>query len=130
MAKNGADVVICQHSHCLGCYEKYNDCHILYGQGNFHFVKPVDPKITETWNSCLACEYDSKENTVAFTPICTCENGIKLAKGAEKEAILSSFAQRNEELKSGEWINGWRQFCESMAERYIKNAQSAAGLDR
>ena len=33
----GADVVLCQHSHCIGCYEQYEGAHILYGQGNFHF---------------------------------------------------------------------------------------------
>ena len=39
MAENGADVVICQHSHCIGCYEEYQGCYILYGQGNFHFAR-------------------------------------------------------------------------------------------
>lgn len=34
---SGADVVICQHSHCIGCEEKYKKSTILYGQGNFAF---------------------------------------------------------------------------------------------
>ena len=33
----GANVVITQHSHCIGCYEEYEGGHIVYGQGNFHF---------------------------------------------------------------------------------------------
>ena len=32
MVRAGADVVLCQHTHCIGCYEKYQDSHILYGQ--------------------------------------------------------------------------------------------------
>ena len=35
MADAGADAVICQHSHCIGASEKYKDCTIFYGQGNF-----------------------------------------------------------------------------------------------
>ena len=33
----GADLVVCQHSHCIGCEEKYNNGTIVYGQGNFLF---------------------------------------------------------------------------------------------
>ena len=31
MVHNGADVVITQHSHCVGCYEQYEGAHIVYG---------------------------------------------------------------------------------------------------
>ncbi|MFR6154974.1 MAG: CapA family protein [Faecalibacillus faecis] len=37
MVEAGANVVLCQHSHCVSCYEVYNDSTILYGQGNFIF---------------------------------------------------------------------------------------------
>ena len=37
MIEMGANVVICQHSHCAGCYEKYRDGNIVYGQGNLIF---------------------------------------------------------------------------------------------
>ena len=33
----GANLVICQHSHCIGATEKYNESHIVYGQGNYIF---------------------------------------------------------------------------------------------
>ena len=35
--EKGAGLVICQHSHCIGCEEKYLDGTIVYGQGNFIF---------------------------------------------------------------------------------------------
>lgn len=130
MVKNGADVVLCQHSHCIGCYEEFQGGHILYGQGNFHFVKPAGDDATETWNGCLAVKYDTKDNTIEFTPLSMCDNGIELTKGDEKDAMMSAFETRNEELKNGKWIDGWRAFCQSLADRYIENAQSAAGLDR
>ena len=130
MVKNGADVVVCQHSHCIGCYEKFEEGHILYGQGNFHFVKPDFSTSPDTWDNCLAIKYDTKANGVEFTPLCVEGDGMAIAKGEEKEKILAGFEKRNAELANGEWINGWREFCESMTDTYIRCAQSAAGLDR
>ncbi|GFO64859.1 CapA family protein [Geomonas paludis] len=37
MVEEGADVVVCQHSHCPGAVEKYQNGHIVYGQGNLLF---------------------------------------------------------------------------------------------
>lgn len=31
LVDSGADLVLCQHSHCVGCHEVYNASHILYG---------------------------------------------------------------------------------------------------
>ncbi len=39
LIEEGADAVICQHSHCIGAYEKYLHGCIVYGQGNFLFEK-------------------------------------------------------------------------------------------
>jgi poly-gamma-glutamate capsule biosynthesis protein CapA/YwtB (metallophosphatase superfamily) len=38
--EQGADIVISQHSHCAGCYETYQNGHIIYGQGNLIFDSP------------------------------------------------------------------------------------------
>ncbi|MBE7051316.1 MAG: CapA family protein [Ruminococcaceae bacterium] len=131
MVKNGADLVVCQHSHCIGCYESFEGSHILYGQGNFHFVKPAFVTSPDIWDTCLAIKYDTKTNTVEFVPLCVCEDGMEIAKGEAKKAIMYSFEKRNADLESGEWKNGWREFCESEQNSYyITNAQSAAGLDR
>jgi poly-gamma-glutamate synthesis protein (capsule biosynthesis protein) len=37
LVEEGAQVVACQHSHCVGSYETYRDQLIVYGQGNFIF---------------------------------------------------------------------------------------------
>lgn len=46
MAKSGADIIIAQHSHCIGLEEKYENSYLLYGQGNFlfHYTKEILPK--------------------------------------------------------------------------------------
>ncbi len=51
MARAGADLILTQHSHCIGVYENYNGSHILYGQGNFNFVGLYDE---EMWKTGLA----------------------------------------------------------------------------
>ena len=37
MADSGADMVLSQHTHCVGTEEYYNGAYLLYGQGNFLF---------------------------------------------------------------------------------------------
>lgn len=37
MADSGADILLAQHTHCIGCEEMYNNSYLLYGQGNFLF---------------------------------------------------------------------------------------------
>ena len=111
MARAGADVVLCQHSHCIATYENYNGGHILHGQGNFHFVSPSS---FDGWYTSLATIYDTDTNEVEFIPLGSGENFIYIAKDEEKEALLTAFAQRNEELANGKWKEGWHAFCESL----------------
>lgn len=117
MARSGADVILCQHTHCISCYEEYNGCHILYGQGNFHFVKAAVP---DTWNSLLAVKYDTAAHTIEFIPIVNEKLGITLAKGKEKQQILDDFFRRNEELQNGEWKKGWHEFCNTVKPTYLR----------
>ena len=42
MIEKGADIVVCQHSHCIGCMEQWNDRNIIYGHGNFIFDRYVN----------------------------------------------------------------------------------------
>lgn len=128
MVRSGADVVLCQHTHCIGCYEEYNGGHILYGQGNFHFVKYYD-NLPEGWKSLLAVKYDTITNKIEFIPIVNTDTGITLAKGEEKETILQNFAKRNQELQNGEWKNGWHTFCESVKNIYFNVIKNACNED-
>ena len=112
----GADVVITQHSHCIGCYERYENGHILHGQGNFHFCWDVG---RDTWNTSLLVELQiDDEIEMKFYPIITKADGIDLMKGQDGEQVLQAFAKRNEELANGKWKDGWRAFCESVQNGY------------
>ena len=125
MAEHGADLILCQHSHCIGCYEEYKGAHILYGQGNFHFFHHGG-KDPECWKNALAVAYDTVSGAIDFTPIMQFESGrIRIARGADADAIMLPFRSRNEELLNGKWRDGWHDFCVSMRENYLKVLKNA-----
>ena len=112
MVECGADVVITQHSHCIGCFEEYEGGKILYGQGNFHFAMPF---LREGWFTSLIVELEIGD-TIKWnfypTRLNLEEGEIRLATGTDGETIMNAFYARNEELKNGKWLDGWRAFCE------------------
>ena len=121
MVKAGADLVLGQHSHCISCYEQFEGSHIMYGQGNFHFVvEEKDPAIQYLWDNSVAVHYDTKTHEIAFTPITRDGSGIALAKGELKEQLLQEFAQRNATIQNGQWYEGWKAFCESKRDVYTR----------
>ncbi len=122
MARAGADLILTQHSHCIGAYENYNGSHILYGQGNFNFVGLYDE---EMWKTGLAVKYDTKTNEVEFVPIRVTDNGIRLASGDDKAEILAGFAKRSETLADGTWRDGWHKFCIDNIQNYTDRVKFA-----
>lgn len=121
MIRCGADAVFCQHSHCIGTYEKFEGGHILYGQGNFHFV---GHKEIEGWNEGLvACLEITKQGiALSFEPVIAENGGIRMANASEKCEILQAMEQRNQTIQNGTWKEHWHDFCVSQAEKYLKAA--------
>lgn len=118
MIECGADLVLMQHSHCIGCLEEYEGGKILYGQGNFHFIKLYDAA-PATWYTALLAELvvtDTLE--LKLHPIVTTDTGMALARGGRADEIMKAFRARCEELKDGRWRDGWHAFCESVKEPY------------
>jgi len=119
MIKHGADVVLCQHSHCIGCYEEFMGGHILYGQGNFHFVcKKYEDKADGgyMWNTGLLAVLDitSEGVKVNYKPVIVDGTGIRLTNEKETERILSELEERNQSLKDGSWYDNFRNFALSL----------------
>jgi len=113
MVRVGADAVLMQHSHCIGCYERFEGGHIVYGQGNFNFSYGAVEK-QPTWYTSLLVELDvGKEMNIAFHPMITTETGCDLARGARAAEILTAFNERNASLLDGSWRDGWHAFCTS-----------------
>lgn len=110
IVEKGADLVICQHSHCIGSYEKYNNSTIVYGQGNFIFNKYDN----EFWNNGLLINLKIKNKLqLEFIPIIREKKGVRLATGEVAEEILSEFEKRSKKIIEKGFIE----------EKYIELAQ-------
>lgn len=117
MVNHGADVVLCQHSHCIGGYEEWNGGHILYGQGNFHFCgHPFDFSHKE-WNTGLLVQLDIIDKIeIDFLPVesISDKNGIRFADGEIRKEIMERFLAHSESLKDGTYKEGWKAFCNTL----------------
>lgn len=126
MVRAGASLVLCQHSHCVGCREAYQGGEIVYGTGNFNFVGYLSHP---HWRSGLMvrAQVEKQSLQVEYLPLTVNQagDGIELAQGACGEEILAGFAARSEILQDDEkWHGEWRAFCQSMTAQYEGAAKS------
>ena len=120
MVKSGADLVLCQHSHCIGCYEYFRDGHILYGQGNFHFVERKNNH--PHWqNGLIAVVTITDKLDVEWIPVVVSGKGIRLPDAVERQQLLLLLQQQSENLHNGMWLEYWGKVCEADKERYLGN---------
>ena len=115
IVEKGADLVICQHSHCVGTLEKYMESTIVYGQGNLIF----DGDDNEFWNTSVIVKIELNENIVVdFIPICKDGNRIRLANDNEKKIIIDGLNKRSEDIMKSEFINNEYK---KLAQNYYSN---------
>jgi poly-gamma-glutamate capsule biosynthesis protein CapA/YwtB (metallophosphatase superfamily) len=109
MADKGADLIICQHSHCIGAFEKYSDSIIVYGQGNFLF----DRRNNEFWNTGLLVKASfGNDMSVDFIPTIKNGNGVALPESKVSETILNQFHERSENItKTGFIDSEYEKYC-------------------
>lgn len=119
MVEKGADLVICQHSHCVGAFENYLDSTIVYGQGNFIFNKHDN----EYWNNSILIQIDLENNfKIEFVPIVTNEIGIELAAGDVGNKILNGFYSRSKEiLRPGFVEKKYREYASQNLPKYLRH---------
>ncbi len=126
MARAGADVVICQHSHCIGCMEVYGGAYLLYGQGNFHFIWHSDHL---HWQNGLIVQLDLDEDLrFKVIPVMVKTPGVDLAKGDDGKAIMDGFKERSRVMRlkdESQWLKEWRNFCSGVAPNYTKAVSRA-----
>ena len=114
--KKGADVVITQHSHCIGCMEKYQNGTIVYGQGNFLF----DDSNSEFWKTSLLCSIDTETKDISFIPIVKNNNVVRLASEQQKNVILDGFNTRTEEIKDSKFVQlKYEEFANNAIVHYL-----------
>lgn len=115
LVEKGADLVLCQHSHCIGCEEKYLNGTIVYGQGNFLF----DHNASEYWQTGLLVQIRD-EFSVSYVPIVKRDNVVRLAREEEAKEIMDAFFARSKEIEDPAFLQErYRQHAGENLDRYL-----------
>lgn len=125
----GADMVICQHSHCIGAEEIFLGKKIIYGQGNF-FMQDED---NEFYNSGLliSLEFEEGKNNIRYIPIVKNNRFIRIANDKEKEEILNEFRRRSNDIKSEKFVDEkYAEFSKNNIGKYYKEFKGNGVLIR
>ena len=114
LVEKGADLVVCQHSHCIGCEEKYLGGTIVYGQGNFIF----DMSEADEWQTSLLIKV--VDGVVSYIPIKKHKEKIRIANSIEGAEILDDFRKRSEEIKDAQLIEDkYKDFVSKKLYEYL-----------
>lgn len=115
LVEKGADLVVCQHSHCIGCEEKYAGGTIVYGQGNFLF----DDSNRECWQTGLLIGLNDHFE-VSYIPLVKRKEAVRLAEGDEAEQILTAFSERSKKILADGFIEqSYAALAEQMLPTYL-----------
>jgi len=125
MAENGADVVLCQHSHCPGTIEQYEGSYIVYGQGNLVFDWKSRPGSPWTKGFLVKLSIETPGNhELHIIPFVQSDQGIGAKSMSRNEAELfkskireMSLILANPTLVEQEWIS----FCNEQKNLYFLN---------
>lgn len=117
----GANLVIAQHTHCIGCIEEYKEAHLVYGQGNFLF----DGSNSEFWQTNLLIEVsiaqDTRKLLINYLPCVKQGEKVRLAAPASAEQILKDFKKRSQEILQSDFIkNAYQEYANTMCNYYLQ----------
>ena len=116
IVENGADLVVCQHSHCIGCKEKYLTCTIIYGQGNFLSTSKHNH---ECWKTSLLIEI-TDDLDVRYIPLMKEGYGVRIAAGDNASKIMGDFENRSNEIQNIGFVeHTYKNFADNSLQGYI-----------
>lgn len=123
LVEQGAGAVICQHSHCAGCYETYHGGHIVYGQGNliFHYSSASgDRGWTEGFLVRLSIDGHRAEREIVPFVQSRGEIGARKMDALNCRSFLSELSERSERIQDEEFVQQrWQQFCAERRNYYL-----------
>lgn len=118
----GANVVVCQHSHCPGALEEYNGALIVYGQGNLIFDWQPSPGGAWCEGFWLQTAFvNRKLDSYRLLPFHQSRRrpGLQEMSEVDAETLLDAIKQRNSHVASEEYIRKqWEQYCARNANTY------------
>jgi poly-gamma-glutamate synthesis protein (capsule biosynthesis protein) len=123
MIEEGAGAVVCQHSHCAGCWEAYQGGFIVYGQGNLLFDRYPDagPSWYEGFLVRLRVEAGRVDalDLVPYTQ-CGATVGARRMGPAAAERMVAEIERRCRAIQEPGFVEReWRGFCDRVADAYL-----------
>lgn len=121
--EKGADLVICQHSHCIGCEEKYGNGTIVYGQGNFIFYDESN----QLGKNSILIGVDTLDNTILYYPI-TYSEKVSLSDDDEAKKVLSEFTKRSNRATDSDFLKSeYERFAIDKSWDYFRSLMGKPG---
>ena len=112
----GANMVITQHSHCIGCKEIYKNGTIIYGQGDFLFDREGNPIRKDSL--IIKVIFSNKGCDIEYIPI---EKYDSLFRINYKKNILEDFEKRSNEIKQDSFVQEkYSEFAKDSLEIYFQ----------
>lgn len=99
MIDKGANLVLCQHSHVIGCEEIFNHGTILYGQGNFLFKNSED-ELTK-YGLIIDLSINLKRFDIRYHLVEQTSKGVILSNN---DNILEKMKNRSDRIKEPNFI--------------------------
>ena len=122
IVEKGADLVVCQHTHCIGCEEKWRNGTIVYGQGNFLF----DYSDSEFWQTSILIQVDLMDFAVEYIPIQKNQNAVQLASSEEAQKIMASMQSRTGQIQQAGFVEeNYAEFAKAMIGGYMMRDNTA-----
>ena len=125
MADCGADMVLSQHTHCVGCEEYYSGAYLLYGQGNFLF-RSFNNEFTDTG---LIVELLFTDN--GYTVNKHLVNAIEDTVRYDQTQDFSEFNKRSEMAHDEAFVQReFERYCLNEAFQYLRAYKGKTLLSR
>lgn len=116
--EKGACLVLFQHSHCIGCIEKYMEGTIVYGQGNFLFDSD-DGEFGRTSIGVIS-NFGDNDINLEIVPLVNQNGTTRLAKDKEQIDILSRLELRSREIMKENFVEtNYKMFSMKKAGEYL-----------
>lgn len=120
IAEKGADLVVCQHTHCIGSEEDYKGSKIIYGTGNFVFCKYIDydEGIFEQTAMLLEVTIEGDKVSYDYIPFTVDHVGIY---PTDDPTIIGDYFKRSEELKQEGFVEKhFAEYADAVGDYYAK----------
>ncbi len=116
MCEKGADLVVCQHSHIIGCEEDHKGSKIIYGQGNFL----LDDLNNENWQSGLMIRVLIEEGKPAIEVIPIRTEKHRAVLDRNPELVKKGYAERSERILDHNTVeNLYTELCGDKLSDYL-----------